>query len=81
MVPSMAAAAQGDVLAEVKAGQAGTGPEHCWYHGTTAVAEGDLGGARYLAWLGILTHSSFIRGGKFRWVVIHVQDADAQRGP
>lgn len=75
----MAAAAQG--LAEVKAGQAGAGPEHCWCHGTTAGAEGDLGGARYLAWLGILTHSSFIGGGEFRWVVIHIQDADAQRGP
>lgn len=40
-----------------------------------------LGGFCYLAWLGILTHSSFIGGGKLRWIVIDVQDSDTERGP
>lgn len=40
-----------------------------------------LGDTRYLAWLGILTHSSFIGGGELRWIVIDVQDTDTERGP
>lgn len=35
-----------------------------------------LGVSHYLAWLGILTHSSFIGGSKLRWIVIDVQDSD-----
>lgn len=40
-----------------------------------------LRSSHYLAWLGILTHSGFIRGGKLRWIVIDVQDSDTERGP
>lgn len=40
-----------------------------------------LGDTRYLAWLGILTHSGFIRGGELRWIVIDIQDTDTERGP
>lgn len=40
-----------------------------------------LGGSHYLAWLGILTHSSFIGSGKLRWIVIDIQDSDTERGP
>lgn len=51
---------------------------------STAGTDGNLGeglgNTHYLAWLGILTHSSFIWGGKLRWIVIHVQDTNTEGG-
>lgn len=53
---------------------------HYWWHRAgRALGEGP-GAAHYLAWLGVLTHRSLIGGGELGRVVIHIQDADAQRG-